>query len=361
MNSSHAMNMSQDDRKKYDELEGLPYIQALYNDKRFENLLVESSKLSPSKGLEKDFYYLVASSYYLVRKYQDSINVLLKNSVFLKGHSDYSLLLSRNYFSLSQFKLCSDEINKVSLELIHGDDWKIFRTCNERSNNYSQLLSVFLKNKIQDQDFFIQGQIVLLENSLHYLGMEYRQIFLERCLSVEAFLELNSVLEKFKIKDKILLERAHQCHPNASEVTSLLVKQLFTEGKFHSIAYLFEVMNAENPEFTAHVAEFFKVAGRVQVAEYYFLQADEPSYMLARASSFLAQEKFSELVTFPFDKLTISKNKDLSYALGFSAFKNGNNILATKYLTDKKSTNTKELALLDLIQKCKGLSWKCRP
>lgn len=83
-------------------------------------------------------------------------------------------------------------------------------------------------------------------------------------------MSLWTVLESEKVTDINVLEIGHACHPHAIELTSLLVKNLFNEGKYHSIAYIFETLSVEDLSYLKHAAEFYKVAGRNTVADYFF-------------------------------------------------------------------------------------------
>lgn len=83
---------------------------------------------------------------------------------------------------------------------------------------------------------------------------------------MEFYLHLWAILEKNKLNDLSVLESAHACHPKALEITSHLVKTLFSEGQYHSIAHIFESLSTEDETYLKHAAEFYKVAGRNTVA-----------------------------------------------------------------------------------------------
>jgi hypothetical protein len=157
------------------------------------------------------------------------------------------------------------------------------------------------------------------------------------------------------------LENAHACHPKAMEITSALVKAFFQEGKYHSIAYLFEVLSNEDVLYLKHTAEFYKVAGRESVADYFFSLGKKGDWYMAKSANFLKQENYAALLTIPFKPSTLLKNSDLSYAIAYSHFKYLE-LSASKSildLSDKKNNQKNQLAVM--IEKCRQLDWQCRP
>lgn len=358
---SFCFSLTQDEVKKYDELEGLAFIKALALDKKFEIIIKESPNINPLDKEKGEYYYYVGMAYFSLNKFLDAQNTLTQyeNSPLL--HQDYNLLLARTYHALKLFKSCSKQFEKISKLLIKGQDWAVYTQCLIGNNETQKLLSLFLYSDFADDEYFLQGQDFLLLHGLTTFANDKRILFLQSCKGTRNYLELNEILLKNKVKDPIVLEVAHSCHPSVVEITSLLIKSLFSEGKFHSIAYLFEELSAGSPEFSKHTAEFYKVAGRFTTADYFFLNSDDKSYVLSRSSFFLSKESFIELLTFPVDQAIISSNNELSYALSFSAFKVGDNAVAKKIIMDQRQKTAKDLILLSLIEECRKLSWKCRP
>lgn len=356
-----GFGLTQDEVKKYDELEGLAFIKALAVDKKYESVVKESAYVKPADNEKGEFYYYVGLAYYSLKKFSEAKNALVLNEKYPNLHPDYSLLLARTYQALNLFDSCSKQFEKISKLLIKNQDWVIYTQCLSKNKETDKLLNLFLFTDLTDDDFFLQSQDFLLTHGLTTFANDKRNQFLQSCKSIRNYMELNEILVKNKIKDPRVLEVAHSCHPSAIEITSLLIKSLFNEGKFHSIAYLFEELSAVNPEFSKHTAEFYKVAGRLTTSDYFFLNADEKSYVLSRSSFFLGKESFIELLTFPIDSAIRISNNELGYALSFSAFKVGDNVVAKKIILDQKIKSSKDLALLNLIEKCNQLSWRCRP
>lgn len=362
VNSALSYALTQDEKKKYDELEGLPFIKALVQDKKFAAVIEEFPAVFKQKENLGELYYNLALSHFFLKHYELAFKSLKKSESLKKNDDDFYKLWARSAHALKRFNICVDHFQKVKLEHIEGTDWILFADCLEKNSNKNLLLKVFFTHKSNDEDFFLTQQNVLLKNGLYSYANEYRESYLESCKpNPKSYMSLWNLIDSFKFSDQSILETAHACHPAALEITSLLVKNLFSQGKFHSIAYLFETISASQKEYLKHTAEFYKVAGRNYVADYYFSLGDESGFLLSQSSKFLNAENYASLITIPFKRSMILGNTDLAYALGYSQFKYNNLEGAKKSIVALSKKTTRDELLLKLIDKCTELDWRCRP
>lgn len=352
--------LTQDEAKKYDELEGLSFIKALSADKKFHAVIKEFPNVTKRAEDNEELIYHLAFAHFSLKQYKDAF-VLLKQAGSGVHAPHFYILKARSAHALKLYSNCSESFQEVKRSLISGQDWSLYANCLEESGNTKYLIEVFLNNESEDEDFFIVGQRVFLKNSLFQTALDRRNNFYEKCRSNKTYLDLWSLLQEYKLAEPLALEVAHSCHPEALEITSLLVKELFSQQKFHSIAFLFETMAYQNQEFLKHAAEFYKVAGRPTIADYFFSIGDENSFVLSRSAKFLASENYSGLMAIPFKKEIIDENKDLAYAISYSYFKFFQLADAKKINSQSITPNSRDQVLKNLIQKCLELDWRCRP
>ena len=357
MNAFGALTL--DEERKYDELEGASFLKALIQDKKYSEVLEQFPHLKIKSGEEGEVYYYLALSHFELKKFKEGRAALLKASQF-KTPEDFYPLWGRTEARLKNYSACREQFQKLKIESIRGSDWEIYFSCLVKTNP-EEALSLSMNSKIQHPDFFLESQGILLSYELLESGKTKRDFFLEKCQSVEFYLRLWALLENKKVSDLSVLERAHACHPKALEITSQLVKALFHDGKYHSVAHLFETLSLEDETYLKHAAEFYKVAGRNSVADYFFGLGKEEDYLLHRSSYFLNHENYAGLLSIPLRPLVLGKNKDLSYALAYSHFKYFSLAGAKTILGLIPKKNNRDQALETLIDQCRELDWRCRP
>lgn len=358
--SSLGFALTQDEEKKYDELEGLPFIRALVEDKKFEAVIKEFPRINKSENELDEYTYNLALAHFSLKQYQESFNTIKKIRDNKNKTVEAYRLEARSAFYLKKYADCSASFQSIKRAALLGEDWGLFSECLEKNQEKELLLTIFLDDKHSDEDFFLTGQKTLLDHGLYSVAQGKRKAFLISCKKVSTYMSLWSILEAAKTPDLEVLEGAHYCYPKTIELTSLLVKNLFNQGRFHSIAYLFETLSTEEVSFLKHTAEFYKVAGRSVVAEYFFSLGEEKDFILSRSSKFLNNENYASFLSIPFKNL-VQDNQELAYALSYSQFKYHNLESSKRILLGQAKKTPRDEALLALIQKCKELDWRCRP
>jgi hypothetical protein len=348
-----------DEERKYDELEGTSFLKALIQDKKYTEVLEQFPHLKLKLGEEGKSWYFRALAEFEMKKYKEARASLIKAEKF-KTPSDFYALWGRTEAKLRDFSSCKKKFRKFGIDLIEGKDWEVYFSC-LLSVNPNEALTLAMDESFKKPDFILESQGLLLSYELLELGKSRRDSYLENCQSVEFYLRLWEILEKKKVTDFSVLERAHFCHSNALEITSHLVKALFSEGQYHSIAHLFESLSAEDGAYLKHTAEFYKVAGRNTVANYFFGLGKEEDYLLHWSSHFLNQENYAGLLSIPFRPDLLVENKDLSYAIAYSHFKYVSLEGAKSILSQLPKKNGRDQQLEALIQECRKLDWRCRP
>lgn len=343
--SYHAHSMSLEDEKKYDELEGVAFIKALVQDKKFSEVIKQYPTVKKDKITELS--YLLAFSHYELKQYKEAHKVLEKTG---SGNSAFYSLWGNVEYKLKNLSDCRKKFKKIPVGQIVAEDWKIVFACYEKE----EALVLALTHKTEDQDFVLESQKMLVAHELKTEASLKRKQYLNICREGDFYLRLYTVT-----KDKSVLENGHACHPAMAEITSVLVKEFFEAGEFHSIAYLFDSMSIEDRMYFKHAAEFYKVAGRNVVADYFFSLGEEKDFVIARSSYFLGQENYAALLTIPFKPEQMKTNKDLAYALAFSHFKYLSLGESKKLLAGGNSGNQKQL--LNMVEQCQKLDWRCRP
>ena len=357
--SLNAFALSQDEEKKYDELEGLPFIKALLQDKKYEDVLKYYPQLKQASHERQDFHYYAAEANYQLKRFSKAFDLLKSGSK--KPNAEYLKLWARSASRLKKYDDCSELYQKVQPKAIHAEDWTEFFKCLVKNDETSVALSLALNQNLSDLDFQLVSQEVLIKNGLHLAAESKRDSFLKKCQESNSYFRMWATLEKVKLRDMRVLETAHACYPAVIEITSLFIKNLFIEGKYHSIAYIFESLSANDVAYIKHSAEFYKVAGRSTVADYFFTLGDEHDFVLNQSSRFLNQENYAGLLTIPFKSQLLGKNKDLAYALAYSQFKYLNLKGSRGVLDAMAKRNGRDEQLAQLIEQCRTLDWKCRP
>lgn len=339
-----AQAMSLDDEKKYDELEGAEFLKALVTDKKFSEVVKQFPTVR--KDNVSEVYYYLAFSHYELKNYKEAEKALQKGG---SGKEKFYSLWGNVAYKLKLKDVCREKFGKINKEKFFTTDWKVYFSCLKKE----EALLLALNFKSEDQEFVLESQKILISNELKFEASFKRKNYLNTCREGDFYLRLWNVT-----KDSDVLENGHACHPGMAELSSVLIKELFEDGKFHSIAYLFDSMSAEDRMYFKHAAEFYKVAGRNVVADYFFTLGDEKDFILARSSYFLSQENYAALLTIPF-KPQMKANKDLAYALAFSYFKYLALGESKKLLADGTTGNQKQL--LNMVEQCQKLDWRCRP
>ncbi|MFP5387183.1 MAG: hypothetical protein ACLGHN_13990 [Bacteriovoracia bacterium] len=346
----NAFALTADEEKKYDELEGLPFLRALIQDKKYAEVIKQYPTLSKNKQELGYFHFTLAEAQFFLKNYQEAFKTLEAGSHYKNLPVEFHKLWGRTSYHLNDYRTCSDQFIKSGVESTVGDDWNILGSCLEKTNK-DKLLNLVLNHRTSDFDFFLTSQKHLLKNGLRSFAEEKRRSYMSSCLPVDSYFRLWETIEAEKVLDLGVLEAAHACHPKSIELTSLLIKNLFNQGMYHSIAYIFETLATEDVMYLKHAAEFYKVAGRNTVADYFFTLGDEDGFLLAKSSHFLNKENYAGLLTIPFKQKLLEKNKDLSYALAYSQFKYLLLDSSKKILVAQVKKNTRDQQLEGLIEK----------
>lgn len=359
--SFNAFALTQDEEKKYDELEGLAFIRALSQDKKFDEVVKQFKGASGNASEQGRLHFHLGEAYYHLKNYSKSFEIFKKGEKFQKPASDYLKLWAQSTSALKKYDTCSALYERLNLQDINGIHWSTYYRCLLKDGAKEKALTLSLKHKSRDIDFVLESQALLISNGLQLSAQNKRGEFLSLCGEVNSYIRLWERLEKVKLRDMKVLEAAHACHPKAIEITSLFVKNLFVEGQYHSIAYLFQDLSVNEKEYIKHAAEFYKVAGRSPIADYFFYLGDEESYILNRSALLLNNENYAGLLTIPFKRKTLNSNKELAYALAYSQFKFLSLDASKAILLAQTKKSGRDQHLEDLIEKCRALGWRCRP
>lgn len=353
-------SLTLEEEKKYDELEGPAFIKRLVKDKKFEEVVYQFPKLDKKEKELGLFYYYLGESYYFLKKFDKSDEALERAEKY-KVSKFHNSLRGRVSYELKEYKKCALYFGKVDKLNFPSQDWEQYFQCLILAKNEKVAIELALREDIDDDDFFLESQKNLINYKLITIAEDFRHKKLLKCKSPDFYLKLWHKVVDSKIIDLKILESAHLCHPKSLEITATLVKALFNEGRYHSIAFLFESLNMIEKGYIKHTAEFYKVAGRSVVADYFFLQVDEDDYFLSQSSKFLDKENYAGLFTIPYRNELVKSNKDLSYALAYSQFKYLALNDSLKSLQKQKKLNARDEQLAKLIGQCRELDWQCRP
>ena len=357
----NAFALTQDEEKKYDELEGLAFIQALSQDKKFDEVVKQFKAASGNMSEQGRLHFYLGDAYFQLKNYAKSYETLKKGEKFQKPASDYVKLWAQAASALKKYDTCSALYGRLKAQEINGAHWSTYYRCLTKDDSKEKALALSLKHKTRDIDFILESQALLVASGLQLNAEDKRREFLTQCGEVNNYIRLWDRLEKVKLRDMRVLEAAHACHPHAIEITSLFVKNLFIDGQYHSIAYLFQDLSVNEKEYIKHAAEFYKVAGRSPIADYFFYLGDEESYILNRSALLLNNENYAGLLTIPFKRKTLKGNNDLTYALAYSQFKFLSLDASEAILMAQSKKSGKDQQLEGLIEKCRQLGWRCRP
>lgn len=358
--SLSAFSLTLDEERKYDELEGLPFLRALSADKKFDEVVRQARSISPATMDRGEYGFLIADAHMNLKQYEQTLKVLEKFQGAKKKPAQYEALWARALSRTKKYESCADHFGHMNESAIVPADWSVFFSCLLKANRAAAAVKLALREDLQSLDFILQSQKTLISHALHGLAQERREQILATCHPVDFYLRLWAVVAKLPKPDLQVLEKGHACHPKAMEISSHLVKAFFTEGHYHSIAFLFQELSAEDRLYLKHTAEFYKVAGRSLVADYFFLQGEEQDYLLARSSNFLNQENYAALLTIPLRPTLVASNKDLAYALAYSHFK-FLSLDASRSALGNGTKSGRGQQLAGLIDHCRELGWRCRP
>jgi len=354
--------LTKDEDKKYDELEGFPFIKALYKDKKYSDVIKFGSRITVDPDKVGDLNFYLADSYYQIKNYQKAETLLIENEKKTKSDTNqFFLTFAKVQYELKNYTQCIANLNRVNKWVLNAEDWSLFSLCHELNNQADELLDTMININTGDFDFFLESQKILLKNSLHGLASEKRHTFLTTCFKQNDYLALFTLLEKFKIQDQLSLELAHRCHSLSLEITSHLIKHHFKSGNFHSTAYLFSDLSLNDPAFFKHTTEFYKIANRNYVSEYYSTLSDNETYILSKTERYLKDENMALIYSLPLETFTIKENQDLSYAKAYSQLKYLQLTEVKKSIASFKKKTTKEEGFIQLYNKCLSLDWRCRP
>jgi len=352
--SFNSFALTLEEERKYDELEGLAFIKALIADKKYGEVIAQYPAISKSKNELSELTYFLAESYFELKDYSRAYSTLEKGSKFLRTNK-YSSLWGRTAAKLKNYQMCSEQFRLISLTQMQSLDWPVYFQCLLKSKNESEALKIALNEKIEDPEFFLMSQKTLKKFGLESIARKIRKNYLNKCRKSEFYLSLWDVTS-----DSDVLETGHACLPEAMEITAAFVKVLFSEGKYHTVAYLFEQLSHDDKTYLKHVAEFYKVAGRMVVSDYFFTLGTDDDFIMAKSASYLNNENYAGLLTVPFKSSFTLKNPDLNYALAYSHFKflSLDSALAA---IQRSKRSQKDNQLEVLVAQCRDLDWRCRP
>ncbi len=356
----HSFAMSLDDEKKYDELEGLSFIKALSKDQKYQEVVNQFPHLSLDRSEKGEAYFHLGEAYYQLKNFTAAFKSLQKAEKLGTKVNIYSLW-GRVSYQLKNFSQCRSFYQKVALKDFVDNDWPLYFSCLQKSGHSDEAIELSLSTHSEELNFFISSQKVLLRFELFHEAQERRHVLFNKCRDEDFYLRLWDEIEKLKVPDHNVLETGHACHPRSKDLTLQLIKALFKLERYHSIAHLFEMMSAEDKAYFKHAAEFFKMAGRSTVSDYFFFMGSQQDFFLAKSSHFLNQENYAGLLTIPFRPSNLKNHQDLTYALAYSYFKYSSPNETRRILGQMPQKNGRFKQLDSLAQECQKMDWRCRP
>lgn len=363
----NSFALTLEDEKKYDELEGFVFVKTLFSDKKYYEVIKHGENINSDNLVKNeelgDFYYFMANSYFNVKKLDLAKLYLDKSKVLNKSNpNEFYLTYAKLNYEQKNFEECILNLDKVNKWILKLDDWKLYTKCFEAENKIDDLLAIYLNTSIDDFDYILEAQRVLIKYNLLQIAKDFRSKLSNKCYEVNDYINLLTILEESKIKDVDLIELAHRCHPKSVDVSGHLIKTLYQESLNNSLAYLFLDLSLDDSKFRKHTAEFYKVAKREIESYYYSSIADNETYVMARADKYLNSENVALLYAMPIHSSLLSKNRDLTYAKSYAALKYSKQDEARSILIKNYTKKTaKEDNLLAIIDKCNELDYKCRP
>ncbi len=354
--------LTKDEDKKYDELEGFNFIRAIFNDKRYSDVIKYGRQVKVEINQTGDLNYFLAHSYYQTKNYDKALSILQSSELLNKTDTNqFFLTYAKVQYELKNFPKCIENFSRVNMWVLNADDWSLLSTCYETNHQPEKLIEIMINTNTGDFDLFLESQRILLKYGLHQIATDKRQAFLSKCSSENDFLSLLTLLEKNKIKDDYVLEFAHRCYNNSLELSSHLIKSHYQAGKFHSIAYSFSTLALNDPSFYKHTAEFYKISNRTETSDYFSSMSDEESSILFKASRYLQDENLALMFSLPLKTDALKNNSELLYAKAFSQLKYHQLNEVEKTVKTFKNKSSKEEGFTQLVSKCKELDWRCRP
>lgn len=342
-------NLTPDEEKKYDEVDGLKFLEVLLKDQKYNEAIDQFKKYSPQKKDATTFHLLIGQAYFSLSRYNEAKNELEK--ITQDFSHEYFLLRGKIAYELKTNQDCIDALKKVMPEGIeyyleclsrtqHNDE--IYKTLSllDNKNDAHQVLKV---KYLIDLRLINEAQIAVSEQ-------------INQCPTTSYFFKVQELLEKKNIKLSNFWETAHYCHPESLEINSEHIKSLFVNDQKISLQNQFQTMAFIDPQYFQHSNEFFKHAG-INEANYlhHLLNPDDKSYYEFKLQNYIEKENYVMATTLA------SKISSNDYALAYSYFMTNNFNNADKILKTKVKRNSEETKLLTILQDCQKLNWRCRP
>lgn len=354
--SAHA-ELTPDEHKAYDELEGLSYVRALVRDAKFSEALKAIGELSERAG---ERGVLLETDALIELQRLPEAQQLIQQHAAKSDKLQARFALIRLLQKKSQGGELFEKIPDGALDerdTFHYQRWAL----GESPESMARAALRLLPRTSEDSQL---DQLRLFSRAgLKLRAHEWRSARMRDCATASFYLKYLKVLEEEMLDDDASYEHALACHPQSPEVILPAVQYHFRQGKLRAALALFERLAASEAAYHHHVAEFMQAQGLPEAAYYRRLVTPEQSKALkARAVSWVNGERFGHFLAAA-PTLGPLMDEPLRYAYAFALFKHRLLSAVAPELAQLKSQAQRQKGeeLLKLTQLCREQEWRCRP
>jgi hypothetical protein len=341
--------LTPDEEKKYDETDGIKFLEQLVQDQKYQEAIDLFKRYHPNEKNRNNYNLLIAKSYYHLKMFVAAKKVLQQSTS--NFDQEYNFTRGLIAFELKEYEECVAILNR---SLPKGLD--TYLKCLESTNKYQEIYQAILtipSGPEIDQLLYIK---YLLKLNLFEEAKISVNKMMVNCPSLNLFLEIVEQVEKNKIIINSLYEKIHYCYPDQQESLAPFIKKLFSNNQSYSLQLQFQNLAALDYSYYQHSSEFLKNAGATESTYFqHLLNPDKKSYLQFKFQKSLEEEQLLKTKTIS------TENQENAYALAYANFLTNDAEKSLEILSGKKNKTAQESRLLELSQSCIQIGWRCRP
>jgi hypothetical protein len=341
--------LTPDEEKKYDETEGIKFLEQLVQDQKYQDAIELFKTYKPSKKNQTKYNLLTAKSFYHLKRFSEAKQTLENTTTDF--NQEYYLLRGLVSYELKNYEGCTTLLKRSQpmgvetylkcLKLTKRES-EIYNTINtlQATNENEHILKI---KYLLDLKLFEEAKI----NIIH---------FSKNCPSLSSLLEVLEQSNIYKLKISEQYERIHYCYPDQAEATAPFIKELFYNEQKISLQLQFQKLANLDAIYYQHSSEFLKHSGYIEASYFqHILNPDFKSYQQFKIQKSLEDEQLIKTSTFR------PETQENLYALAYAHFLTNNAEQSINVLNLKKIRNDQENRLLELSKQCLKADWRCRP
>jgi hypothetical protein len=341
--------LTPDEEKKYDESDGIKFLEQLVQDQKYQDAIDLFKKYNPNKIYQTKYNLLTAKSYYHLKKFIEAKQILEKTTTDF--NQEYYLLRGLVAFELKHYEDCAALLK-------HSQPMGIetYLKCLKLTKRESEIYQTISTLQLTSENEHILKIKYLLDLKLFEEAKVNILRFGINCPSLNSFLQVleQSNIHKLKINEQY--ERIHYCYPEQAEATAPFIKELFNNNQAISLQLQFQNLANLDATYYQHSSEFLKHSGNIESSYFqHLLNPDLKSHLQFKIQKSLEDEQLIKTSTFR------PINQENLYALAYAHFLTNNAEQSIKVLNLKENRNDQENRLLELSHQCKQADWRCRP